>query len=137
MRFTKPIAAALALALPPLSFTGRRGGAEPLSRPPRHTAATQFAAGIFGFAAGAMISGALSQPRYRQLLFSASRRPSTVGAASAVVYRPAPLPPAPVYYDRPAAVDAGMVRVLRRPLSVVQCAHRLLLGFDGQYHFCQ
>jgi hypothetical protein len=129
MRFMKPIAATLALAIGVVSLST---AAEARHRH-RHSGGDALAAGIFGFAAGAIISGALSQPRYPRYRY----------------YEPAPVyiapPPPRVYYYQPAPVYYGGPEPWT-PEWYAYCDARYrsfnlrtgyFLGYDGQYHFCR
>ena len=131
MRFMKPTAAALALVVASLSLSGTADARDRYYRHHHHDN-NALAAGIFGFAAGAILSGALSQPRY-------------YSCGPGYIYDPnygcvAPIygaPPPPVVYQpaisagrglsagagllRPSgALDARVARLLQRPLPVVQ-----------------
>jgi hypothetical protein len=130
MRFLKPIATALALTVGALSFaTSAEAGHRYHHR--HYDRGNAAALGLFGFAAGAMIGSALSQPRY--------------GAPSYYYYEPAPVyAPPPVIY-RPAPVYSAQVTPWS-PEWYAYCEDRYVsfdnrtghfLGFDGQYHFCR
>lgn len=118
MRFTKPIAAGLALALAAVSFTG---SAEARHRHRHHHHGDAVAAGIFGLAAGALLSGAFSQPRYYRY------------------YAPAPVyvPEAPVYYyGRPEPWTPEWYASCDRRYRSFNPETGYFLGYDGDYHFC-
>jgi hypothetical protein len=129
MRFIKPIAATLALAIGAVSLTSAAEARH------RHRHGDAFAAGIAGFAAGALL-GALSQPRY-------PRYPSYY------YYEPAPVyvapPPRVYYYQQPAPAYYNSVQPWT-PEWYAYCDARYrsfnastgyFLGYDGQYHFCR
>ena len=132
MRYTKPIAAALAVTIAALSFAT---SAEARHRRHHHRGGgDEIAAGLFGFAAGALLTGALSQPRY--------------GAPSYYYYEPQPVyvapPPPPIVYHQGPVYGAGM-----QPWSpewYSYCDARYVsfdqrtgyfYGYDGEYHFCR
>jgi hypothetical protein len=105
MRFTKPIAAALALTIAAVSMIGT---AEARHR--RHHHGDAFAAGLFGFAAGAML-----------------RAPPPP-----VIYGPAP-----VYYARPEPWTQEWYAYCSSRYRSFNPQTGYFLGFDGNYHFCQ
>lgn len=130
MRFTKPIAAALALTIGALSFSGV---AEARHR--HHHRGDALAAGIFGFAAGALITGALSQPRYPRNYYY--QQAPAYYAPPPVVYRPA-YQPAPVYYyAAPQPWTPEWYAYCDARYRSFNPGTGYFLGFDGQYHFCR
>lgn len=110
----------------------RGGWDRPYERHHRHRNGDAVAAGVIGLAAGALIGGALSQPR----------QPDYVQPAP--VY--APPPPPPAYY--PAAPRQVTYRAGYEPWSrgwYQYCSDRYrsfnpntgtYRGYDGQDHFC-
>ena len=116
MRFTKPIAAGLALTIVAISFSGT---AEARHRRHHHRHhGDEVAAGIFGFAAGALLLGALSQPRYYNY------------------YEPAPVyAPPPVYYRADPWTAEWYASCDARYRSFNPDTG-YFLGYDGDYHFC-
>jgi hypothetical protein len=134
MRFTKPVAAALALSLAAVSFSGSAEAGRRHHR--HHGGGDAFAAGVFGFAAGA-IFGSLAQPRYYY------PEPS-YGYYG--YYDPAPVyavPPPVVYRQTPVY---GYRMQPWTPEWYAYCDDRYVsfnaqtgyfFGYDGQYHFCQ
>lgn len=134
MRFMKPIATALALTVGALSFAS---SAEAGNRHHRHNhhrggGGEAAALGLFGFAAGAILGSALSQPRY--------------GAPSYYYYEPQPIyvAPPPVVY-RPGPVYGAQLTPWS-PEWFAYCEGRYVsfdrrtgyfMGFDGQAHFCR
>jgi hypothetical protein len=123
MRFTRSLAAALALTVAAVSMIGP---ADARHRH-RHHHGDAFAAGVFGFAAGALLSGAFSQPRYYR---------------SAPVYVAPPPPPviynpAPVYYVRPAPWSPQWYAYCSDRYRSFDAQTGYFLGYDGNYHFCQ
>ena len=130
MRLMKPIATALALTVGALSFAT---SAEAGHRHHRHRDHGNAAAlGLFGFAAGAVLGSALSQPRY--------------GPPPAYYYEPQPVyvAPPPVIY-RPAPVYSAQVTPWS-PEWYAYCEDRYVsfdsrtgyfYGYDGGYHFCR
>lgn len=128
MRFTKAIAAALALSIGALTFAGT---AEAGDRRHHRSDISPFATGAIGFAAGAILGSALSQPRY-----SAEPR--------YYYYEPAPVYVAP----RPVYVQPRYTYAAEpwTPAWYDQCGARYrsfnprtgyYVGYDGQYHFCR
>ena len=122
MRFTKPIAAALALTI---GATALASTAEARHRHRHHHGGDAFAAGILGFAAGALLTGAL-QPRYRYY------RPAPVYAPPPVGYGPAP-----VYYSRPDPWTQEWYAYCSSRYRSFNYQTGYFLGYDGLYHFCQ
>lgn len=143
MRFTRTIAAALALSVGALTLAG---SAEARDRDNRwrhhdrhhHNSGAPYAAGAVGFAAGAILGSALSQPRY--------------------YYEPAPVYVEPRYvapryvaptYVQPSYVQPSYVYAAPSPWTpgwYAYCEDRYrsfnrgtgyFVGFDGGYHFCQ
>jgi hypothetical protein len=135
MRFTKTIATALAVTVGALSFAGTSEARERYRhwRPNHggwhhggwyhnHRYYNDYAvgAGIFGFAAGALVGSALSRPYY---------------------YAPAP---APVYVAPAPAVTYGYQPWTPAWYSYCDAKYRsfnprtgYFLGYDGDYHFCR
>jgi len=127
MRLMKPTAAVLATAIAALSFSSA-AQADYRYRHYRHhhNGGDALAAGIFGFAAGAIVAGALSQPRY----YYYDEAP--------VYYAP---PPPPVAYQPVTAYYQPWT-----PEWYAYCEDRYrsfnddtgyFYGFDGKYHFCR
>ncbi len=134
MRFTKTIAAALALSVGALTLAGsaeardRDRGDHRWRHHDRHHSSAPYAAGAFGFAAGAILGSTLSQPRY--------------------YYEPAPVYVAPRYVA-PAYVQPSYVYAAPAPWTpgwYAYCEDRYrsfnprtgyFVGYDGGYHFCQ
>jgi hypothetical protein len=137
MRFTKPIATALALSVGALTFAGSAEAGERWKRHRHHdNGGEAVAAGIIGFAAGAILGGALSQPRYGYGYYE----PDVVYVEPAPVYAE----PAPVYV-RPAPVYAHALQPWS-PDWYAYCDAKYrsfnpetgyFLGYDGEYHFCR
>jgi len=122
MSSTKGIAAALAMAIGAASFTGPAEAGHRHHHHYHHGNGGAVAAGILGLGVGAVIGGALAQPRYY---------PGTVYVE-----------PAPVYV-RPAPV---VVYQAWTPAWYESCGARYrsfnpdtgyYLGHDGRYHFCR
>ena len=125
MRFLRPLAAAMALSMAAVPFAAT---AEAGKRHHRYDPGPAIVAGIFGLAAGAMISGALSQPRYRYY------EPGPVYVAP-----PPPPPvyhqPARVYYERPAPWTPAWYAYCDARYRSFDPATGHFLGYDGRYHF--
>ncbi len=148
MRFMKPTAAALALVVASLSLSGTADARDRYYRHHHHDN-NALAAGIFGFAAGAILSGALAQPRYYSCgpgyiydphygcvapIYGAPPPP--------VVYQPAYQPeeayqPAQVYYDHPEPWTPEWRAYCNDRYQSFSDRTGYFLGFDGQYHFCR
>ncbi len=131
MRFMKPTAALLALAIGALSFSGV---AEARHRH-HNSGGEALAAGIFGLAAGAIVAGALSQPRY----YSDYYYPEPVYVAPSpppVVYQPR-YQPAPVYYAGPQPWTPEWYDYCDARYRSFDRRTGYFLGYDRQYHFCQ
>ena len=133
MRFTKAIAAALALSIGALTFAGT---AEAGDRRHHRSNVSPYATGAIGFAAGAILGSALSQPRY----YSEPR----YYAEPRYYYEPAPVYVAP----RPVYVQPSYTYVAEpwTPGWYSYCGERYrsfnartgyYMGYDGQYHFCR
>jgi MFS family permease len=126
MRFLKPVAATMALTVAALTFTS---SAEARHRH-RHHGGSAAAAGIVGFAAGAILGGALAQPRYRSYDYY---EPAPVyRAPPPVVYRSAP-----VYYANPEPWTAEWYAYCDARYRSFDPSTGLFYGFDGEYHFCR
>ena len=127
MRYMKPVAAALALAIGASTLVGT---AEAGRRHHHHhgDAAGVAAAGIFGLAAGAILGSALAQPRYYRY-DQAYGQP----LPPPVVYQEA----TPVYYGRtaPPWSQAWYDWCSSFPSFDPQTGY--LCGPDGTYHFCR
>jgi hypothetical protein len=126
MRFVKPIAATLALAIGAASLVGT---AEAWDHHHHHhgDGAGFAAAGIFGLAAGAMLGSALAQPRYDYY------QPAPVYVAPpAVAYQPAP-----AYYAQPDPWTPGWYDYCAQRYRSFDSRTGYFLGYDGNYHFCQ
>ncbi len=141
MRFTKPIAAALALSVAALSFTGAAQAKNRYHNYHHNNGGSAVAAGIFGFAAGALVSGALSQPRYycgNGYYSQPCRAPAYYYGPPPVVYQPAPVyRAAPVYYDRPQPWTPEWFAYCDERYKSFNARTGYFYGFDHQYHFCQ
>ena len=125
MRYTKPIAAALALTIGAASIVST---AEARHRHRHHNnGAGLAAAGIFGLAAGAMLGSAFSQPRYYR-----SYEPVYVAPPPPRVY----YEPAPVYYARPDPWTPAWYEECSRRYRSFDARTGYFFGFDGSYHFC-
>lgn len=129
MRFLKPVAAAMALTVGAMAFAS---SAEAGHRRHHHYNGGQAAvAGIFGFAAGAILGSALSQPRYGYGYY----QPAPVYVAPPpppVVYQPAP-----AYYARPAPWTPEWYAYCDARYRSFDASTGYFLGYDGQYHFCR
>jgi hypothetical protein len=123
MRFTKPIAAALALTIGAVSLIG---SAEARHR--RHHG-DAFAAGVLGFAAGALLTGALAQPRYYY-------EPAPVYVAPPPPPPPIVYEPAPVYYANPEPWTPEWYSYCSSRYRSFNPSTGYFLGYDGDYHFC-
>jgi BA14K-like protein len=137
MRFMKPTAAALALAIGALSFSGV---AEARNRHYHNNNNGGAAvAGIFGFAAGALVAGALSQPRYPSNYYYYQPAPVYVAPPPPVVYRPYQprYQPAPVYYAGPQPWSPQWYSYCDARYRSFNPSTGYFLGYDGQYHFCR
>jgi hypothetical protein len=130
MRFTKPIAATLALTVAALAFAG------PAEARHRHRHGDAFAAGILGFTAGAILSGAFSQPRYYYDRRYYDRRyyaePVYVAPPPPVVYDTAPA----YYYERPEPWSRDWFESCDARYQSFNPRTGYFLGYDGDYHFC-
>ena len=117
MRFIKTTAAALAFAIGATSFVASAEARH------RHHHGDALAAGIFGFAAGAILSSALA-PRYYY-------QPAPVYAAPPVIYGPTPA----YYAPEPWTSDWYSYCSSRYRSFDPQSGY--FLGYDGNYHFCE
>lgn len=137
MRFIKPAAVAMALTVGAVSFAT---SAQADHR--RHHRIDPGAAaviGIFGLAAGAMLSGALSQPRYHhgpRYHHEPRRYHQPRYYHQPRVYAPPP-PPAPVYYNRPAPWTPAWYAYCDARYRSFNPTTGHFLGYDGHYHFCR
>jgi len=86
----------------------------------KHNNGAAVAAGIFGFATGAIVGSALTAPRY---------------------YAPAPQPyyyaPKPVYYGLPAPWTPAWYSYCTSKYRSFNPNTGYFLGYDGRYHFCR
>ena len=140
MRFTKPIAAALALSVAALSFTGAAQAKNRYHNYHHNNGGSAVAAGIFGFAAGALVSGALSsRATIWQRVFSSPAGPPPTTTAR----RPSCTSPAPVYRAAPVCCDRPQPWT---PEWFAYCDERYksfnartgyFYGFDHRSRFCQ
>ena len=123
MRFTKTLAAGLALTIGATSLVGTAD-----ARHRRHRGGGDaVAAGILGFTAGALLSGAFARPRYYDYY-----EPAPVYAAPPpVVYGPAP-----VYYSRPDPWTPEWYAYCSDRYRSFNGQTGYFLGYDGNYHFC-
>jgi hypothetical protein len=147
MRFVKIMATALAVSVGVLSFAGSADAGDRGWRPDRdgrhwrhhggwhgghgyrYNNGDALAAGIIGFGAGAILGGALAQPRYY------AYEPAPVYVAPAPVY----VEPAPVY-----SYSAGAAPWSAEWYAYCDARYRsfnsrtgYFLGYDGEYHFCR
>jgi hypothetical protein len=123
----KSIAAALAVAIGAVSFAT---SAEAGRRHHHHHGGDALAAGIFGFAAGALITS-LAQPRY---------------VYDPYYYQPAPVyaqppvysyQPAPVYNTHPAPWTPEWYAYCDNRYISFDSRTGYFYGYDGEYHFCR
>ena len=119
MRSIKTIATALALVMGATAFAGT---AEAGHRHRHHGDA--LAAGIFGFAAGAILSSAFA-PRYYY-------QPAPVYAAPPVIYGPTP-----AYYAAPEPWTSDWYAYCSSRYRSFDPQSGYFLGYDGVYHFCE
>lgn len=133
MAFKRTIAAALAVTVGALSFAGTADARDrgDRGRYYRHNNNHNdaFIAGALGFGAGAILGGALSQPRYAAPYYY---EPAPVYVRPAPVY----VQPAPVYYSREPWTDGWYAYCDSRYRSF-NARTGYFVGYDGQYHFCQ
>jgi hypothetical protein len=124
MRFVKPLAAALALAIAATSLVGTADAGHRWRGHHHSGHGDAIGAGILGFAAGALLSGAFAGPRY-------------YGS----YYEPAPVyrtyQPAPVYYARPDPWTPEWYAYCSDRYRSFNSETGYFLGFDGNYHFCE
>ena len=125
MRFTKSISAALALMMGAAAFTG---AAEARHRH-RHGGGDAVAAGIIGFGAGAILGGALAQPRYSEPRYY----PGTVYVEPAPVY----VRPARVYTYAPAPWSEEWYDYCGDRYRSFNPSTGYYVGYDGAYHLCR
>lgn len=129
MRFIRPLAAALALAVSATAFVGSADAKYwgPYHRHyypyHHHNHGAAVAAGVFGFAAGAIVGGALAQPYYY--------RPAPVYVAPRPIYRPAPV------YASTAPWTPGWYQSCSARYRSFNPQTGYFLGYDGNYHFCR
>ena len=122
MQFKKPVSALLAISVSALTLAGTAEA----GRRYHHHHGGAAVAGLFGFAAGAILGSALSQPRYYHY-----REPVYV-APPPVVYEPSPVysayaePWSPEWY---AYCDARY--------RSFDPASGYFRGYDGHYHLCR
>jgi hypothetical protein len=121
MRMTKSIAAALALTMGAISFSSVAD-----ARHRHRHGGDAVAAGIIGFGAGAILGGALAQPRYGYYPGPVYVEPAPVYVRPAPVYTYAPAPWTPEWYD----YCEDRYRSFNPRTGY-------FLGYDGQYHLCR
>jgi hypothetical protein len=127
MRFTKPIATALAVTVGALTFAT---SAEAGHRYRHHRGGGEAAAaGIIGFAAGAILGGALSGPRYYG---GSYYEPDVVYVEPRPVY----VQPAPVYYAFEPWTPEWYDYCDRRYRSF-DARTGYFKGYDGHFHLCR
>ena len=119
MRFIKTTSAILALTIGASAFTGT---AEAGHRHHHHGDA--LAAGIFGFAAGAILSSALA-PRYYY-------QPAPVYSSAPVIYGPTS-----AYYAPPEPWTPEWYSYCSTRYQSFDAQSGYFLGYDGYYHFCE
>lgn len=131
MRSKQLVAAALALTVGAMSFTG---AAEARGRHHHGGGGAAAAAGIFGFAAGAMLGSALSQPRHQY--YYADPEPVYVAPPPPpVVYQ---YQPAPAYvYAAPEPWTGPWYDYCESRYRSFDARTGYFLGYDQQYHFCR
>ena len=134
MRYIKPLAAALALSVGAVSFTGTAQADHRWKRNHRG-GGDAAAAGIIGFAAGAILGGALSGPRYDRRYYDDGYyyepevvyvEPRPVYVQPAPVYRYAVEPWTPEWY----AYCESRYRSFNPDTGYYK-------GYDGRFHLCQ
>jgi hypothetical protein len=118
MRFIKTIAATLALTIGATAFAGAAQAGH------RHHHGDALVAGIFGFAAGAILSSALA-PRYYY-------QPAPVYAAPQVLYGPTT-----AYYGPPEPWTSDWFAYCSDRYRSFDPQTGYFLGYDGNYHFCE
>jgi hypothetical protein len=122
MRFKKPVAALLAVSVSALTLAGTAEA----GRRHHHHHGGAAVAGLFGFAAGAILGSALSQPRYYYYREPVYVAPPPVVYGPAPVYRAYAEPWTPEWYAycdaRYRSFDPGT---------------GYFRGYDNQYHFCR
>lgn len=131
MRFMKPVATALAVTVGALTFAP---SAEAGHRHRHHRGGGDAAAaGIIGFAAGAILGGALSAPRYGHGHHGGGYyEPDVVYVEPAPVY----VQPAPAYY----AVEpwtAEWYAYCESKYRSFNPSTGYFKGYDGQFHLCR
>lgn len=95
----------------------------------RHNHGAAAAAGLFGFAAGAVVGSTLSTPRYY------APRPYY---APRTYYAPRPYyDPSPVYYAKPAPWSPAWYRYCSAKHRSFNPNTGYFLGYDGRHHFCR
>ena len=134
MRFTKPIATALAVTLGAATFAT---SADASHRRHNHRGGGEAAAaGIIGFAAGAILGGALSQPRYGHGYYGGGYggyyEPDVVYVEPAPVY----VQPAPVYYALEPWTPEWYAYCEDKYRSF-NPSTGYFKGYDGRYHLCR
>lgn len=128
MRYLKPIATALAVTVGALSYTG---SAEASHRRHGHGGGDAAAAGIIGFAAGAILSGALAGPRYYQPRYG-YYEPEVVYVEPEPVY----VRPAPVYYELEPWTPEWYAYCEAKYRSFNPDTG-YFKGYDRRYHLCR
>ena len=130
MRFMKPVATALAVTVGALTFAT---SAEAGHRHRHHRGGGDAAAaGIIGFAAGAILGGALSGPRYGHGYYGGGYEPEVVYVEPAPVY----VRPAPVYY----AVEPWTPEwydYCESKYRSFNPSTGYFKGYDGRFHLCR
>jgi hypothetical protein len=126
MRFLKPVAAAMALTVGAMTFASSAEAGRRHYHRHHHNGGQAAVAGIFGFAAGAILGGALAQPRYYR------PAPVYVAPPPPVVYQPAP-----AYYAHPRPWTPQWYAYCDARYRSFNASTGYFLGYDGQYHFCR
>jgi hypothetical protein len=135
MPSSKPVAATLALAVSALAFANP---AEAGHRFRHHH--NDLAVGAIGFAAGAILGGALASPRYSAPYYYEQApvyvAPSPVYVAPEPVYVAPRVYPGPVYYSREPWSE-GWYSYCGQRYRSFDLRTGYFMGYDGRAHFCQ
>lgn len=136
MRFTTPVAAAVALSFAALTFSAPADARDRY----RHRGGDVAAAGIFGLAAGAILGSALSAPRYYEPapVYVAPPPPPVYYAPERVYVQPAPVyvQPGPVYYA-PAAWSPEWYSYCSSKYRSFDPQTGYFITYGGEPRFCR
>jgi len=97
----------------------------------------ELAAGLAGLAVGAIVGGALSQPRYVDRVYIDPPAPRYTYRPAPRYYEPAPVYRAPVRYYGAEPWSPEWYRACSARYRSFDPGSGTYLGYDGRRHFCE